>query len=466
MHHRHDAFGGLEAPPDNAPEPPIPDLQFPLPVVGRHSPTVLTLRALAKASLVFGSYVLLLRLVCLVSPEFSRFASTALTAVFGIALVVHWFAPGRGMPEWPVWVGAAVLVIFGASSFFPDVGHLGEEPAGQGPLSTLIPPLLQAGVLVLVFVHFLLPVVKRTTSRFSRGPLVLALVAAYAGGAFATSSYFPESDFAAWTVFALMVLLAVPGMMTVTDQYARFQAAMNPVPETRKREGIDRWLYDNNFKYSFLGPYVLLATLWCGNVVFLEYLGWGGANFVGFLAFLGCLALYALLRTSGHPLRPYRAAWAALSFFLTYNLQRVSNPNVFQLRRLLREPLVRLAIVGGTGAILGLGILHLCGVQAHAGSNRERPARILFWNYVLPQSYPELFKGEQLNEPARGIYHRHSAKLAAEGDAPLPTATPVRSLIGLIIRGLLFLAGGPALFFFVLATTQGHYLASKEDGMP
>ena len=69
--------------------------------------------------------------------------------------------------------------------------------------------------------------------------------------------------------------------MTVTDQYARFHAAMNPVPETRKREGIDKWLYDNSFKYSILGPYVLLAALCLGNLAFLEHLGWTGASFVG-----------------------------------------------------------------------------------------------------------------------------------------------------------------------------------------
>jgi len=466
MPYRHDAFGGLETRAEKAHEQPIPDLQFPLPVIGPHSPSVLALRKLGKASLVFGSYVLLLRLACLASPELARFATMALSAVFAIALIVHWFAAGRGMPEWPVWVGAAVLVVFGASSFFPDVGRLGEAP-GQGTLSALIPPLVQAAILVLVLVHFLLPVVKRTTSRFSRGPLVLGLIAAYEGGVYATFCYFPESDFSAWTVFALMVLFAIPATMVVTDQYARFQGAMNRLPELRKREGLDRWLYECTFKHCTAGPYVLLAALWCGNVVFLANLGSSAASFVGVHAFLGCLALYALIRNTDSPLRPYRAAWAALSFFLTYNLQRVSNPNVFQLRRLLREPLVRLAIVSGTAAFLSLGILHLSGVQAPPGSNRARPPAVLvLWNYLLPQSYPELFRAEQLSEPAKGIYHRYSARLAAEGDAPLPTATPVRSFTGLVLRGVLFLVGGPVLFLFVFAATQGHYLASKEDGLP
>jgi hypothetical protein len=466
MPYRHDVFRGPEAPTDQAPEPAIQDLQIPLPVVGRHSPSVLALRSLAKASLVFGSYVLVLRLVCLVSPDIARFVPMALTAVFAIALAVHWFAPGRGAPEWPVWVGAAILVVFGASSFFPDVGRLVEAPSGQGPLSTLVPPLLQAGVLVLVLVHFLLPVVKRTTSRLSRGPLVLGLVAAHEGGACATAYYFPESDFSAWVVFAFMVLFAVPGVLVVADQYAKFQMAMNRAPGTRVLAGAEKVANEVRLRYSALGPFIVIAALWCGNLVFISNLGWIGASFTGFHAFLGALAIYGFLRNFDHPLRPYRAAWAALSFFLTYNLQRVSNPNVFQLRWLWREPLVRLAVVGACSAFLGVGILHLSGVQAPPGSNRVRPAQVPLWQVVLPQSYPELFNEEQLSEPARGVYRRHAASLAADGDAPLPTATPVRSLTGLVIRGLLFLAGGPALFLFLLATTQGHFLTTKEDGLP
>lgn len=459
---RHDAFGNLDVTAEKDAGEEIPGMQFPVPVVGPYSPSVLALRMLAKSSLLFGGYLVALRLICLVNPDLARFGVNVIATVFAIALVVHWFAPGRGMPEWPVWAGVAVLVLFGAESFLPGLGALTGVP-GQGSLSDLIPPLLQAAILVLVLVHFLLPAVKQTTSRFSRGPLVLGLIAAFEGGKFATGAYFPESDFSAWGFFAFMVLWSVPASILVADQYARFQEAMNPKWDAPERPGVPKWLRDASFKYSTLTPFGLIAALWLGNLTFLTHLGWAGASVTGILAFLGSLAVWALLRGTGDLLRPYRAAWAAVSFFLTYNLQRVSNPNVYRLTFALREPLVRLAVVSFTSATLGLGLLHLSGVQARPGRNHGRPVEIPLWNYVLPQSYPELFNKEQLDEPARGVYRRYAGKLATEGDAPMPTATPVRSLAGLAFRSVLLIAGGPALFFFLLATTQGHFLASKEE---
>src|SRR4051795_11554449 len=98
---RHDAFGNLDITAGSEAEEAIPGLRFPLPVVGPYSPSVLAFRMLAKASLIFGGYLLALRLVYLASPDLARFGASALAAVFAIALVVHWFSASRAVPEWP-----------------------------------------------------------------------------------------------------------------------------------------------------------------------------------------------------------------------------------------------------------------------------------------------------------------------------------------------------------------------------
>jgi hypothetical protein len=459
---RHDAFGNLDVTAESEAEEAIPGLQIPLPVVGPYSPGVLAFRMLAKASLVFGGYVLALRLVYLMSPDLARFGASALAAVFAIALVVHWFSASRAVPEWAAWVGAAVLVLFCADSLLPALGLL-RGVTSQGSLPALIEPLIQAALLVLVLVQFLLPAVKRTTSSFSRGPLTVGLIAAFLGGKLGTSFYYPESDFSAWSTFAVCVLFSGASCFFIADQYVRFQEAMDPGRHGVKQLWYEKWLGNCFLKYAFPAPVVLLVALWFGNSLFLHHLGWSGASLLGLFTFLGLLALWTWVDDPLEPRRPYRAACAALSFFLTYNLQRVSNPNVYQLGRPFREPLARLGLVAFTVGVLGVGLLHLSGVQAPPGSNRVRMSdHLSVANYCLPQSYPRLFEGEQLCDASRATYRRHAEKVAAEGDAPLPTATPVRSLADLAFRAAVVLAGGPLLFFFLLATTQGHFLAAKE----
>src|SRR3954451_2467389 len=93
--------------------------------------------------------------------------------------------------RWKCRMGAAVLVLYCADSFLPALSFLAGVPA-QGSLPALVGPLVQAAVVVLVLVHFLLPAVKRTTSGFSRGPLTVGLVAAILGGKFGASTYYPE----------------------------------------------------------------------------------------------------------------------------------------------------------------------------------------------------------------------------------------------------------------------------------
>lgn len=458
---RHDAFVNLDVMAERGPEEPIPGMQFPVPVVGPHSPTVLALRMLVRACLAFGCYLFALRLVYLVSPDLVRFVASALAAVFLIALAVHWFSADRAMPEWPVWVGATVLVLYCADSFLPALGFLAGVPA-QGSLAALVGPLVQAAVVVLVLAHFLLPAVKRTTSGFSRGPLTVGFVVALLGGKFGAATYYPESDFSAWTTFAMWVLFSSSTSMLVADQYSRFQEAMDPTRRIGRQRGWKAWFRETGVKASWAMTLVLLVALWFGNVVFVDHLGWMSANVLGLAAFLFLLFLWTWVRDLENPLRPYRAAWSALSFFLTYNLQRVSNPNVYQLARPFREPLGRLALVAFTSGFLSVGLLHLGGVHAPPGSNHPRLSVQPLATYCLPQCYPSLFPAAQMSEGSRAMYCGNAEKLAAEGDAPVPAATPVRSLAGLAVRAVLALAGGPLLFFFLLATTQGHFLAAKE----
>src|SRR5262249_26256336 len=159
-----------------------------------------------------------------------------------------------------------------------------------------------------------------TTSGFSRGPLAAGLVAAFLGGKFGASTYYPESDFSAWTIFAMWVLFSSDIAMLVADQYSRFQEAMDPTRWVGWQRGWEAWFRETGLKASWAMTLVVLLALWYGNVVFVDHLGWMSANVLGLAAFLVLLSLWTWMRDIENPLRPYRAAWAALSFFLTYNL--------------------------------------------------------------------------------------------------------------------------------------------------
>src|SRR5436190_768066 len=106
---RHDAHTDLDVFSDHGPEDPnMPGMDFPLPVQGNQSPNVLALGMIGKITFVYGIFILLIRLIGLSYPDVALILSYVIAAAFAIAFCIKWFAPERGMMEWPVWLGAAV----------------------------------------------------------------------------------------------------------------------------------------------------------------------------------------------------------------------------------------------------------------------------------------------------------------------------------------------------------------------
>ncbi len=151
-----------------------------------------------------------------------------------------------------------------------------------------------------------------------------------------------------------------------------------------------------------------------------------------------------------------------MCFWLTYNLQRVDNPNAFQLRFYCREPLVRFGIVGCAIGFLGLALLYLSGVHIAPGTSEKRGGEHHFlWNKLLPQSYPDVVLASGfLPNSAQNVLTAHAEQLEKDGDPPLPSRTPVRSLVGMAGRAVLVLVGAPLFLLFLLANTQGEFLAT------
>src|ERR1019366_2565411 len=164
---RHDAFSNLDVMNGKTPEAVIPGMQFPLPVLGPHSPSVLTCHLLAKLSVFFVGYLFVLQLVNLFYPEVAQLIAKAISVIFAIALVVRWLSSDRGMPEWPVWIGAGLVVVAGAGPLFPDLDLFGANVSDQP--KAVISIMIAVGVGIVVLTGYLSPMVRRVTTHFSSG---------------------------------------------------------------------------------------------------------------------------------------------------------------------------------------------------------------------------------------------------------------------------------------------------------
>jgi hypothetical protein len=464
---RHDAHNDYEVFGEHGPEDPdFQGMDFPLPVQGNQSPNILALGMLAKISFVFGIFMLLIRLIGLSHPDIAVILSYVFAAAFGIALGIKLFAPGRGMMEWPVWIGAAIVLFFAVNRWLPVLDVPLRQNAGS---QNVIPMLFQLGIILLVIVIYLSPSVRNLLTTKTPGPLAVGAVGCLLGGRCAALDYFPESDFGAWIYFAMMLLIAWTVINCVTDQYVRFEKATNPSLEG---DGVSTpakalfGLFPTHF--SLMTPFAIPVSLWIGNLAFLCSLHLRGANTIGFAAFIASLLGFGVLsitvfRTRRLQANPILAAWNALTFWLTYNLQRNANPNVFQCVPWFREPLVRFGLTGVAIMALGLSVLHLSGVHASAGRNKQAPEEsfTFVWRYVTPQCYPGMLAKMERNPEAKAIYDRWSDTVVKTGDAPMPPHNPVRTVGDFLFSVILFFLGGPLLFFFLLVTTQGAFIASQ-----
>lgn len=465
---RHDAHTDLDVFSDYGSEDPnMPGMDFPLPVQGNQSPNVLALGMIGKITFVYGIFILLIRLIGLSYPDVALILSYVIAAAFAIAFCIKWFAPERGMMEWPVWLGAAVVMLFAANRYFPDSILSAPLPPNTSS-QAVIPLLFQVGIILVVIVIYLSPSVKNLLSTKTRGPLALGAVGCLIGGRWAAIGYVPESDFASWNFLAMSLLVVCCTLQFVTDQYVRFEKATTPGSDWNEQPvPFQKWFDAFPHHHSALGLIILAASLWLGNLVFLNTLHCRGANEFGLLAFLGPLAGFGVIGALARPNplspNPILSAWNALSFWLTYNLQRNSNPNVFQCLPWFREPLIRFGLVGAAMTVLSLSLLHLSGVHGAKGRNKEKPdAAFSFMSrFATPQSYPKLIEKCELNKDAKAVYDHWSETLVKEGDAPLPPRRPLRSLGDLLYSAILFFVGGPVLFFFLLVTTQGNYIARR-----
>src|SRR5277367_6492084 len=107
----HDAHRDLEVLRDHGSEDPtLPGFDFPLSVQGNKSPTALAFGMLAKITFVYGFFILLVRLIGLSYPDVALVVSYVVAGAFAISFGIKWLAPERGMIEWPVWVGAAIVL--------------------------------------------------------------------------------------------------------------------------------------------------------------------------------------------------------------------------------------------------------------------------------------------------------------------------------------------------------------------
>ena len=458
---RHDAFSNLDVMNGKTPEAVIPGMQFPLPVLGPHSPSVLTCHLLAKLSVFFVGYLFVLQLVNLFYPEVAQLIAKAISVIFAIALVVRWLSSDRGMPEWPVWIGAGLVVVAGAGPFFPDLDLFGANVSDQP--KAVISIMIAVGVGIVVLTGYLSPMVRRVTTHFSSGELILGLFAVVEGARVPLGFNLPESDFGAWNMFPLLLLPSLLICMLIADQYVRFVEVMNSGGESKCSGNGDVWLRSHVLKCSIGSCLKIVIALWIGNAAFLASLNSPAATMIGIAVFILSIPYFSFLENV--PIERYRLAWSALCFWLTYNLQRVHNPNAFQLRAYCREPLVRLGVVGSAVGFLGLALLYLSGVHAMPGSTPNNPRNDFYvlWNTTLPQCYPKLIlAGDYLPESAKETFTKYAAQLDKEGAPPMATQTPVRGLSGMIVRAVLVLVGAPLLFIFLLANTQGEFLASVQ----
>jgi hypothetical protein len=461
---RHDAHTDLEIFSGHGPEDPdFQGMDFPLPPPG--NPTKLTLGMLVKISFVFGMYILLIRLIGLASPDAALILSYVFTAAFGIAFSIKWFAPERGTMEWPVWLGAAVVLFFAAERVAPGV--ILDAPLSPDPESQwVIPRLLQFGIILIVIVICLSPTVKNLLITKTPGPLASGAVGCLVGGRFAALSYFPQTDFSAWGLLAMLLILVWVIIILITDQYVRFEKATNP--------GFDGdWPHPGRNlvgalprHFSLLTLIALPICLWIGNTAFLMSLHLRHANAIGFFAFVVSLAGIAALsmarRTRAPGMNPVLGAWNALTFWMSYNLQRNANPNVYQCVPWFREPMVRFGLVATAIMGLGLALLHLSGLHAPGRKDDASSQSSTFlWRYSTPQYFPSLVEKLQWNADARATYDQWSYTLAISGDAPLPPRNPVRTVGDFLFSLVVFFVGAPLLFIFLLVTTQGPFIASQ-----
>lgn len=467
---RHDAHDDLEIYQEHTPEDPtFPGMDFPLPVYGNKSPTVLSLGMLAQVTFAYGFFILVIRLIGLSYPEVALILSYVCAAAFAVALGIKLFAPERGMMEWPVWLGAAVVLLFIANRHFPD-SILSVRLPTNNDHNAFIPLLFQGGIVLLIIVIYLSPSVKNLISTKTPGPLALGAVGCLLGGRWAALGFVPESDFGSWNFLACMLLPVALIIAAITDQYVRFEIATN-AQNMQSDEVSSGWLNLIPIRYSALGIVSLGASLWFGNITFLNSLDKWYANYVGILALLLLLGLFALMASVFGGRRqapnPVASAWHALTFWLTYNLQRNGNPNVFQCVPWFREPLIRLGIVGAATSMLGLSLLHLSGVHCVKGRNKvlAQEAFPLTWNRLVPQAYPAVVEKARISKEGQAVYDQWSDTLVKNGDAPLPPRKALRSLGDLLFSIALFFVGGPLLFFIILAMTQGNYIASKVGSM-
>jgi len=232
---RHDAHNDYEIFGEHGPEDPdFQGMDFPLPVQGNQSPNILALGMLAKISFVFGIFMLLIRLIGLSHPDIAVILSYVFAAAFAIALGIKLFAPNRGMMEWPVWIGAAIVLFFAVNRWLPVLDVPVRQNAGS---QNVIPILLQLGIILLVIVIYLSPSVRNLLTTKTPGPLAVGAVGCLLGGRCAALDYFPESDFGAWIYFAMMLLIAWTVINCVTGAHP--EAAVTPIYFDTDREVID-----------------------------------------------------------------------------------------------------------------------------------------------------------------------------------------------------------------------------------
>lgn len=462
---RHDAHTDYEVLHEHAQEDEdFRGLDFPLPVQGNQSPNMLALAMIVKISFGFGIFMLVIRLIGLSYPDVALVLSYIFTAAFAIALAIKWFAPERGMMEWPVWLGAAVVMLVASNRWVPGSILSAPLPDGSGN-QPLIPIMFQAGIVLVIIVILLLPSVKNLLSTKTRGPLALGAIGCLVGGRCAALGYAPESDFGAWTFLAMMLAVVWWATVAITDQYVRFEHATNLSQTGAAGCGLPKCLAIFPVHQSMLGALAFPVSLWVGNLAFLATLHLRHANELGLFAFVvslaGFLTLGSMFRSGGP--NPFIAAWNALSFWLVYNLQRNANPNVFQCLPWFREPLMRFGVVGAGITVLSVSLLHLSGIHAPRGWNKDNPDDLpsAFWRHATPQGYPQVFEKCGLSNDAKAIYDRHVDELAKHGDAALPPRKPVRTFGDLLFSAFLFFVGGPVLFFFLLVATQGNYIAAQ-----
>src|SRR5262245_3883188 len=191
---RHDAHTDFEVLREHEPEDEdFCGLDFPLPVQGNQSPNKLALAMIVKIAFGFGIFMLVIRLIGLSYPDVALVLSYIFTAAFAIALGIKWFAPARGMMEWPVWLGAAVVMLVASNRWVP--GSILSAPLPDGANNQpLIPIMFQAGIVLVIIVILLSPSVKNLLSTKTRGPLALGAIGCLVGGRYAALGYAPESD--------------------------------------------------------------------------------------------------------------------------------------------------------------------------------------------------------------------------------------------------------------------------------